>query len=130
MLFKTKRIEREWPEANRRLRAVMLELDDYAQRELGKQLTIIRLNQTWAENEKRGGPQTSYHLVVPCAAGDCKILDFTRTELETLKEIFDREHAYTKGDRMRIEKCHFHIQMEFSPNKNFEDIVVDVGSVE
>lgn len=67
-----------------RLRAVLLELDDWSQRILGKRVLITSLNRTKEENEKVGGSVYSAHLVG--RAVDIRSRLFEEAELEQIKK--------------------------------------------
>lgn len=118
VLFKTKRIEMEWPNIHPALRDRLTLLADYVNREFGKSFTITCLTRTPEENQKVGGKTDSLHVVNPTRAADIR----TRTWIEgkaaplyTATEIVAILDFWRKGGRGfggQEERDHCHLQVK------------------
>jgi len=132
MLFDKKTRGKEWADIdhiNPRLRAFLLWLDEKCVAEFQKEICITSLGRTLSQNQKAGGRPNSFHLFRPVCAADIRTTNskwFTQIQQEQIVEWFHNHHACRTGDKCSIErkKFHIHIQMEFSPNQDLDEIEI------
>jgi len=130
MLFDKKTRGKEWADIdhiNPRLRAFLLWLDEKCVAEFQKEICITSLGRTLSQNQKAGGRPNSFHLIRPVCAADIRTTTekwLTRLQQEQVVEWFRNSHACRTSDKCLIEKNHIHIQMEFSPNQDLDEIEI------
>ncbi len=118
VLFKTKRIEMEWPNVYPPMRDRLVLLADYINREFAKPLTVTCLTRSIEENAKVGGKPDSLHTANPCRAADIR----TRTWVEGKpQQLYTTEQVvqslmFWRGGGAKFggqeEKDHIHLQVK------------------